>query len=378
VLTIAESAIRFSPLGEPAPRSVAILRALHLGDLLCAVPAFRALRAALPSARIVLVGLPWARAVVERFARYLDGFLEFPGYPGLPEQPPRLDEIPAFLESAQREHFDLALQMHDSGPITNPLTVLLGARLNAGFFQPGQYCPDPGRFLAYPVNVPEVWRHLQLMAFLGVPLLGEELEFPVTEEDRRSLHRLERVEDFLDQPYVCVYPGARSATRRWAPEQFGTVANALADRGLRVVLTGSVEEAPLTAVVASAMQAPTLDLAGRTSLGALAALLEGARLVVCNDNGVSHLTAALRVPSVIVFHRLAECQGWSPRDRQRHRIVSRLTGVTPADVITEADDLLRQYAERATEAVKWSGLGSSEVLAEDGDVLVTNPGPIGE
>ena len=65
--------------GDAVPRRIIILRALQLGDLLCAVPAFRAIRSAWPEAEIVLVGLPWARGFVERFALYLDGFREFPG-----------------------------------------------------------------------------------------------------------------------------------------------------------------------------------------------------------------------------------------------------------------------------------------------------------
>ena len=344
-------------LGQPLPRRLVILRALQLGDLLCAVPALRALRAALPAAEITLVGLPWARAFVERFDRYLDGFLEFPGYPGLPERELQVHRVPEFLAAAQRLQFDLAIQMHGSGAIVNPLTVLLGARYTAGFHVPGQYCPDPERFLPFPAHEPEVWHHLRLMEFLGVPLQGDELEFPLRPQDEQELAAIPEARDLHSAEYVCIHPGARSRARRWLPERFAAVADVLAARGLRIVLTGSSDEAALTAAVAGSMKAPALDLAGRTSLGALAVLLSRARLLVCNDTGVSHIAAGLRLPSVVIISA-SDPNRWAPLDHERHRAISVpvecrpcgydtcpighpcATGLTVEAVLLQADALL--------------------------------------
>src|SRR4051812_20576290 len=90
---------RFSPQEEQFPKSIVILRALMLGDLLCTVPALRALRNAFPWSKITLVGLPWAKSFVERFNHYLDDFIEFPGYPGLPECKAEIEKIPSFFQN---------------------------------------------------------------------------------------------------------------------------------------------------------------------------------------------------------------------------------------------------------------------------------------
>jgi ADP-heptose:LPS heptosyltransferase len=298
---------------------VAVFRALQLGDLLCMVPTLRALRAAFPEKEIALIGLPWAREFAGRFACYVDRFLEFPGHPALPERRDPQGRLDAFFEDARERHFDLALQLHGSGQVTNPLVAKLGAREMAGFAIPGERAPL-GLYVDWRDREHEIDRGLRLLSALGIPDRGRTLEFPLEARDAEELEALESRHGFIAESAVCVHVGAQLSSRRWPPERFARVADRLAAAGLRVVLTGTAAEAPLTARVAGAMTHPAVDLAGRTSLGGAAALIAAARMLVCNDTGVSHLAAAFGTPSVVVCSG-ADPQRWAPLDHGRHRVL---------------------------------------------------------
>ncbi|HWC31734.1 MAG TPA: glycosyltransferase family 9 protein [Actinomycetota bacterium] len=327
------------PLPEEV-RSVAVLRALPgLGDLLCAVPALRALRRAFREARITLIGLdPEARWFVERF-RYLDALMALPGYPGLPERAADPNEVVEFLAAAQRRRFDLAVQLHGSGEITNHVIALLGAGAAAGAFVEGRYRPDERRFIEYRDDEPEVVRNVRIVERLGVPPAGLELEFPVHGADEAELERV--LGDARPRPgsYAVVHPGASIRDRRWPADRFAEVADVLARHGLEIFVTGGEVERDVAREVRGAMSTrDAVDLSGRTSVGAVAALARDARVVVCNDTGISHLAAALRVPSVVVF--TSESDRWAPLDRNLHRLVRDPGGVPVAAVLDELAALL--------------------------------------
>ena len=352
------------PLHDAGPiEHIAVFRALQLGDLLCAVPALRALRAAYPKARVTLIGLPWAHAFATRFRHYLDDFIPFPGAPGLPERQASATEVGAFRRRVEAARFDLALQLHGNGSYSNGLVADLGARLWAGFHPPGARAPEGGFSIAYPDGEPEVRRLLRLLAFLGIPARGEGLEFPIAPDEWREFARVRERFGLQLGRYVCLHPGGRAPARRWAPEGFARVADRLAGRGLQVVLTGTAEEGELTRAVSRAMLAPSVNLAGEAVMGVLAALFAGARLVVCNDTAVSHFAAALRVPSVVVFTGSSP-QRWAPLDRKLHRAVYYdvdcrpcahvecpigqpcATNVSADDVMREAEVLLAEPRRR--------------------------------
>ena len=327
------------PLRDDPPRRVVVFRALKLGDMLCATPALRALRGGLPDAEIILVGLPWAREFVDRQSGLLDGFREFPGWPGLPERAPDLDAIPTFFDKIRAEQFDLAIQLHGSGAVSNGVVSLFGARRLAGFCASGGARRDSRFFLPYPGRGLEIRRLLSLVEHLGFPSRGEALEFPLEENDRRAARRLLAARGVDPDAFACVHAGASVAERRWPVERFAAAADVLVDRGLAVVLTGSASEAGLALAIRRRMRNPAVNLAGATPLGTLGAVLERAALLLCNDTGVSHIAAALKTPSVVISTGDNPAR-WAPPDGRRHRVLCRASGVPVAEAVAVIIGLL--------------------------------------
>lgn len=303
-----------------AQRNIAVVRALGgLGDVLCAVPALKRLRHAYPTARVSYYGMPQVAGVVARYPKLVDRFVEFPGFPGVVEAPFAVDRFGDFLAQQRASgRYDLALQLHGSGSVTNVFTAMLDARRMAGFYVPGLWQPE-GTFLPFPDRLPEVERWLTLMDALGLKHGEDSLDLPLTDEDRQDLAA---VAPDLGPGYAVLHAGASDPRRRWPPEHFARAGDLLTKAGLEVVLTGTASEVAIVAEVEAAMTARPRNLCGRTSLGAAAALIAGAQLVVTNDTGTSHMAAALGTPSVVIFIA-SDPARWAPLNRARHRVVGR-------------------------------------------------------
>jgi ADP-heptose:LPS heptosyltransferase len=303
-----------------APRRIVVFRALQLGDMLCAVPALTALRRAAPHAHIALIGLPWAQSFVERYADLVDELIVFPGAIGFPEQPESDAGLPAFCSQMRARHPDLAIQLHGSGGVANDLLLEFGARSNAGFVQAAE-ASRQGCFIAWPDELPESERYLALTSALGAPVVERQSAFPLTTQDADEFAALVAAHGLEAERLVLIHPGAQLPSRRWPAERFAGVADNLAADGWQIAITGTAAEASLTGAVLGAMTAPALHLGGATSLGGLAALVAHARLVVCNDTGISHVAAAVATASVVIASG-SDTRRWSPLDHARHRVLA--------------------------------------------------------
>jgi len=300
-------------------KKIIVFRALQLGDMLCAIPAIRALRYAYPNAEITLTGLPWAASLVRRFPEYFDAFIDFPGYPGLPEQGLNPEAFTDFLSEVQSSNFDLALQMQGNGSVVNPMVELFNAKYTAGYYIEQHYYPDNGLFLRYPNIGTEIERHIALMEHLGIPSHGTELEFPISSDDEEDLLAAD-LDDITPRNYVCIHPGSRGAWRQWPTAYFADMADYCAEQGFEVVLTGTKDELDIVDDVRRQMKYNPIIAAGKTTLGAVAVLIRDAYMLVSNCTGVSHIASAMRTPSIVISMD-GEPDRWAPINREIHYVI---------------------------------------------------------
>jgi ADP-heptose:LPS heptosyltransferase len=302
---------------------IAIFRALYLGDMLCVIPFVRALRTAYPDAGVTLVGLPWQKEFAARFCGYFNHFIEFPGWPGLPEQQPDAEKVVEFLQTIRRQRFDIVFQMQGNGVLTNSMCMLWGASRVCGLRKAGEYAPDEKHFPISDDTDHEILRFFKLLDCVNVPARGAELEFPLM-ADEVAQHKVLAERWSFPSPYVCIHPGARDARRRWPVDDFAFIANAIAAQGQTIILTGSIDEKSLLEDLQHRIRGQVINIVetfGHVSAGVLACIMREAALLISNDTGVSHIAAALHVPSVILFSAYSEINRWRPLNSEKHKAI---------------------------------------------------------
>ncbi|MET8229679.1 glycosyltransferase family 9 protein [Micromonospora sp. NPDC005298] len=282
----------------PDVRRIAVLRANALGDFVFALPALDALRAAYPSAEIVLLGAPWHVKLWRNRPGPVDRVLVVPPAPGIrtPEPGEPESSIDDFVAAAVGADFDVAVQIHGGGANSNPLVSRLGARLTVGLR--ADDAPPLDRCLPYIYYQHEVIRYLEVVGLVGAPATTIVPTLAVTGDDRAEAAR---VLGPADRPRVALHPGATDTRRRWPAERFAEVARALHDDGYEVLVTGTPAEQEVVDRVVAAAGVPVRPQVGTLSLGGLVGCYADCALVVSNDTGPVHLAAAVGTPTVGIF-----------------------------------------------------------------------------
>ena len=98
-------------------------------------------------------------------------------------------------------------------------------------------------------------------------------------------------------------------TKRWPLENIAKLCNRYAQKGIRVLLTGSKDDCDDAQVLLSMVKGKPINMVGRTTLMELACLIKKCKLFITADSAPLHIASSVSTPTIALF---------GPTDPHRH------------------------------------------------------------
>lgn len=282
------------------PRNILVIHLGQLGDVVLGIPALDALRSAYPDARITaLTGTPADQIV--RMAGLADDVVGLDRV-ALRDGPKlkSISEILRLARSMRARRFDAVVDIHafyESGL----LAIVTGARMRVGPRRENRSLPRAYTVTApYDLDLHIADRYLAVAAAAGAPARVFEGRIEPPADARERTGERWREIGLESATVVGLNPGAGFESKRWPKERWLSLAHALVASGVSVAVFAGPEERGLAERLASEIGDGAVGLE-RLSLGELAAAFERCHVVVSNDTGPSHISAAVGTPTLVLM-----------------------------------------------------------------------------
>lgn len=292
------------------PRRILVIRLDLIGDLVLSMTVVRALKHTYPGAEIDLLALPTSAKIV----MHDPDLAEIITYdPNVWRRPKALlkaknwRDAYSLLRLLHARRYDIAISVF--GSWAGIIAVLSGAKRRVGFGResyPGFMTDSvPGRHWNPGDHKHEVDYCLELAKAAGA-LISPADRIPHLYVDllaSQQLEQLLRHEGIqAGKPLIACHVSSNNGqSKRWPIPYWATLIDKLIrEQDVQVVLTGAPVDLPLIESVTFRMQEHAINLAGKTSLPQLAALLQRADLVISGDSGPMHIAAAVGTPLIAI------------------------------------------------------------------------------
>lgn len=308
------------------PRNVLLIQLGDIGDVVLTTPTIRAVREAYPEARVsiltrkpfgsLLLADPSLHEVVET-ARIRGFTLHV------------LREYGKLIHRLRSARYDLVIDLRtgDRGAI---LSFLTGAPIRMGLsagvkkqFWHSIFFTKILRNLtvAPPPAHPGADQSLRIVRGIGINTTDTMPRLSVSPHDQAHARMLlEECGLAPETPWVTINPFSRWKYKEWDNKKWGEVIDWLWEaHRIPVVLIGSPEELTACEKIVAGREGRAINLAGKTSLGELAAVISMSSLHLGVDSAAPHIAAALGTPTVTI-HGPSDWRGWRIVD-DMHKIV---------------------------------------------------------
>ena len=283
--------------------NILVYRPGQLGDTVCAIPAIRAVRESFEPCNLVLLSDTY---VENKYPKASEILLEF----GLideaitysPDASFRSSEVLALRQEIERRDITTVFYFAPSGRrLHQKLRDLLFFKWCGIKNVYGLKLKDWESTVQRTAH--ETDRLLQMLKVAGFKTPSAvQFELSISAMARARVDRLWHDLGLTKKTVVAIGPGSKMPVKRWDEERYrelGIRVAALKD--MRLLVLGGTEDHPLGERLCEVWNGRGYNLSGQTSYMESAEVLKRCRLYVGNDNGTTHLAAAVGTPCVAIF-----------------------------------------------------------------------------
>lgn len=282
------------------PKNIIVRMPNWLGDLVMATPILTDLRHHWPEAKITVQCQGILSTVIQEDP-HINHLLSF-------KKPKSLfnrKEAQALLSPLREGNYDLGILMTNS--FSSAFWYWRGKVKNRIGFA------DHGRslLLDYPVPFPTLRekQHLvitykTLLEPLGIPLSSTPPKLYLSQKEQMSARETLIKEGIQSEDLLIgINPGAAYGSAKcWLPERFKSLTQKLLQNPrIKIIYFGDKAGAPLVNEICSQFSAHVVNMAGKTNLRELMALIQWCTLFLTNDSGPMHVASALGTPLIALF-----------------------------------------------------------------------------
>ena len=292
-------------LRKTPPQRILVVMTRRLGDVLLVTPLIRSIKQAWPGAALDVL-------VIEG----TEGFLL--GNPDVSQL------ITVTQRPGWRRHFSLVsrlLRRYDLAVSALPsdravLYAWLAGRVRIAPLNPVKGQRWKQRLLSAWVPFDNMDTHtvrmnLRLAELLGIPPVGKVVVGREADDETSLLQKLPA--EWFARPYAVLHVYPKYNYKMWHATGWIALAQWLVGHGMRVALTGSAapDEMAYVSDVCRQLPVAALNMSGQLSLAENACLVSRARLYIGPDTALTHMAAALGVPTVALYGPSNPVK-WSP------------------------------------------------------------------
>jgi len=143
---------------------------------------------------------------------------------------------------------------------------------------------------------------LDLVEQAGIPVTQREVKLTASDDDLQAGQALLSEHHIDPNRAICIAPGAQfGGAKRYPSESYAHVLKWLSELGWQPVILGTPEEFDVGEQCLAKTNSIAWNAAGKTSLQQALQLIATARLTLCNDSGLMHVSAGFNQPTVGIF-----------------------------------------------------------------------------